>query len=149
MNGWVASTPNRELQAHEVPASGIGLRAAAKQALAVGFDGVELHDADDYLLDQFLQDGTNIRADSYGGSFENRTRHVCFWAPFRSKSGFSVARSPLPVFGGSEFGYTDYLFHDYQPDAVASRTKRRTAKRCDRAPQVMNDRRHEYSTTSV
>ena len=49
-------------------------RTGARNALEAGFDGVEVHSANGYLLDQFLQDGTNQRTDNYGGSFENRTR---------------------------------------------------------------------------
>ncbi|MEM5461648.1 alkene reductase [Paraburkholderia phytofirmans] len=73
-NGWAPATPNRALEAHEIPVIVEGFRAAAKRALAAGFDGLELHGANGYLLDQFLQDGTNKRTDSYGGSFENRAR---------------------------------------------------------------------------
>ncbi|MGZ8190666.1 MAG: alkene reductase, partial [Methylococcaceae bacterium] len=51
-------------------------RQAAKNALAAGFDGVEIHSANGYLLDQFLRDGTNKRTDSYGGSLENRARFL-------------------------------------------------------------------------
>jgi N-ethylmaleimide reductase len=49
---------------------------AAKNALAAGFDGVEIHAANGYLIDQFLQDGTNKRTDIYGGSIENRARFL-------------------------------------------------------------------------
>jgi N-ethylmaleimide reductase len=49
-------------------------RQAAKQALAAGFDGVELHGANGYLPDQFLRDGVNQRTDAYGGPIENRAR---------------------------------------------------------------------------
>ncbi len=49
-------------------------RLAAQNALAAGFDGVEIHGANGYLLDQFLRDGTNRRTDAYGGSIENRLR---------------------------------------------------------------------------
>jgi N-ethylmaleimide reductase len=49
-------------------------KVAAQNALEAGFDGVEIHSANGYLLDQFLQDGSNQRHDEYGGSFENRSR---------------------------------------------------------------------------
>lgn len=49
-------------------------RAAAVRAKAAGFDGQEIHSANGYLLDQFLQDGSNHRTDAYGGSIENRAR---------------------------------------------------------------------------
>lgn len=51
-----------------------GYRDAANNALSAGFDGVEIHSANGYLLDQFLRDGTNHRDDQYGGSVENRSR---------------------------------------------------------------------------
>ena len=49
---------------------------AAENAIAAGFDGVELHGANGYLLDQFLQSCSNQRTDQYGGSVENRFRFV-------------------------------------------------------------------------
>ena len=51
-------------------------RRAAENAKAAGFDGVQLHGANGYLVDQFLRDGTNLRDDAYGGSPENRTRFM-------------------------------------------------------------------------
>src|SRR6185437_10134247 len=49
-------------------------RRAASNALQAGFDGVEIHGANGYLLDQFAKDGTNKRTDAYGGPIENRAR---------------------------------------------------------------------------
>lgn len=51
-------------------------RQAAENCLAVGFDGVEVHGGNGYLIDQFLRDGTNMRTDAYGGPKENRTRFL-------------------------------------------------------------------------
>jgi len=73
-NGWVPSSPYRELRLDEIPAIVEDFRKAAERALAAGVDGVELHGANGYLPDQFLQDGTNHRTDAYGGSIENRAR---------------------------------------------------------------------------
>ena len=73
----------RPKQAHPTPRalelaeiSGVveAYRKGAENAKAAGFDGVEIHGANGYLLDQFLQDGTNKRTDAYGGSIENRAR---------------------------------------------------------------------------
>ncbi|MDX8404645.1 MAG: alkene reductase [Mariprofundus sp.] len=64
----------RALESSEIPAIIEAYRHAATQALAAGFDGVEIHAANGYLIDQFLRDGSNSRNDSYGGSIENRTR---------------------------------------------------------------------------
>jgi hypothetical protein len=64
----------RALELSEIPGIIEGYRLGAQNALAAGFDGVELHGANGYLLDQFLQDSTNKRSDQYGGSIENRAR---------------------------------------------------------------------------
>ena len=64
----------RALETFEIPGIVAQFRQAAENALEAGFDGVEVHGANGYLLDQFLRDGTNRRDDDYGGSLENRTR---------------------------------------------------------------------------
>jgi 2,4-dienoyl-CoA reductase-like NADH-dependent reductase (Old Yellow Enzyme family) len=64
----------RALETEEIPGIVEAYRRGAENAKAAGFDGVELHGANGYLLDQFLQDSTNKRTDSYGGSIENRAR---------------------------------------------------------------------------
>jgi N-ethylmaleimide reductase len=64
----------RELGIEEIPGIVADFAAAARNARAAGFDGVELHGANGYLLDQFLQSGSNTRADRYGGPIENRAR---------------------------------------------------------------------------
>ena len=64
----------RALETSEVKGVVEAFRRGAQNAQAAGFDGVELHGANGYLLDQFLQDGANHRADEYGGPIENRAR---------------------------------------------------------------------------
>ncbi|MBF0619509.1 MAG: alkene reductase [Candidatus Omnitrophica bacterium] len=64
----------RVLLLSEIPAIIEAYRQGAEHAKAAGFDGVEVHGANGYLLDQFLQDGTNKRTDDYGGSREHRAR---------------------------------------------------------------------------
>lgn len=64
----------RALDASEIPGILEDYRKAARAAIDAGFDGVEIHGANGYLIDQFLRSGTNHRTDAYGGSIENRAR---------------------------------------------------------------------------
>jgi N-ethylmaleimide reductase len=64
----------RELTDDELPCIVAGFHKAAENAKAAGFDGVEVHGANGYLLDEFLRDGSNKRIGLYGGSIENRAR---------------------------------------------------------------------------
>ncbi|AWK87342.1 alkene reductase [Azospirillum thermophilum] len=66
----------RALAADELPGIVADYRKAARNALQAGFDGVEVHAANGYLIDQFLRDGTNKRTDAYGGPVENRARFL-------------------------------------------------------------------------
>ena len=64
----------RALELNEIPGIVDSFKRAAANAREAGFDGVEIHGANGYLLDQFAKDGTNKRTDAYGGSIENRAR---------------------------------------------------------------------------
>jgi len=64
----------RALETDEIPGVIAAFRKGAENAKAAGFDGVEIHGANGYLLDQFLQDSTNKRTDRYGGPIDNRAR---------------------------------------------------------------------------
>jgi len=97
--GKVAHGVPRELLASELPGIVAGFGSAAERAKEAGFDGVELHGANGYLLDQFLRSGSNQRSDAYGGSLANRARLLlevvdaacAVWEPSR----VAVRLSPL------------------------------------------------------
>lgn len=94
----------RALEINEIPGIVADYKAGAENAKQAGFDGVEVHGANGYLLDQFLQDGSNVRTDHYGGSIENRTRFLLevvdavieVWG----KDRVGVRLSPYNVFNG-------------------------------------------------
>lgn len=73
-SGFAGASEPRALETSEIARVVADYRKAAENAKAAGFDGVELHAANGYLIDQFLRDGSNKRTDAYGGSIENRTR---------------------------------------------------------------------------
>ena len=83
----------RELRDDELPAIVAGFRKAAENAKAAGFDGVEVHGANGYLLDEFLRDGANQRSGPYGGSVENRARLL-----------FEVVEAVSAVWGSDRVG---------------------------------------------
>ncbi len=83
----------RALETREIPGIVAQFRQAAENALEAGFDGVEVHGANGYLLDQFLRDGTNRRDDDYGGSLENRARLL-----------LQVTHAVVGVFGADRVG---------------------------------------------
>jgi N-ethylmaleimide reductase len=84
----------RALETHEIPGVIAQFKHAAENAKEAGFDGVELHGANGYLLDQFLRDRTNRRTDAYGGSIQNRARFP-----------LEVAEAVIDVWGPSRVGY--------------------------------------------
>lgn len=103
----------RALALEELPAIVDDYVYATKCAIAAGFDGVEIHAANGYLLDQFLRDGTNKRTDAYGGSFENRARLL-----------LEVTKAVVDVIGADKVGvrlspvnpFND--MHDSNPQAL-------------------------------
>src|SRR6185312_12612498 len=83
----------RALEREEIPAIVEDFRRGAQNALEAGFDGVEIHGANGYLLDQFLQDGSNTRTDDYGGPIENRARLM-----------FEAVDAAISVWGANRVG---------------------------------------------
>ena len=71
---FVPTSVPRALELAEIPGIVSDYRRAAKNAIDAGFDGIEVHAANGYLIDQFLRADSNHRTDAYGGSIENRTR---------------------------------------------------------------------------
>ncbi|XP_031479929.1 putative 12-oxophytodienoate reductase 11 [Nymphaea colorata] len=69
-------SPPRRLKTEEIPEIVNHFRLAARNAIEAGFDGIEIHGAHGYLLEQFMKDNVNDRTDQYGGSLENRCRFV-------------------------------------------------------------------------
>jgi len=123
-NGWVPVSPHRAILIEEIPGLVETYRKAAERALAAGFDGVELHNANGYLADTFLQDGTNKRTDAYGGSVENRVKFplelvnalISVWGADR----VGVRISPSGKWGAisdsnpeATFGYYAQKLNDY------------------------------------
>ncbi len=103
----------RALETHEISGIVEDFRKAAENALTAGFDGVELHGAFGYLIDQFLQDGSNQRTDEYGGSIENRARFL-----------LEVVEAVADVWGADRVGVklspsnTFYSMYDSNPKAT-------------------------------
>ncbi|RMF25547.1 MAG: alkene reductase [Cyanobacteria bacterium J083] len=108
------ATP-RALETEEIPKIIEQFRQGAKNAMLAGFDGVELHGAFGYLIDQFLQDGSNQRQDRYGGTIANRARFL-----------LEVVAAVTEVWGGKRVGIklspsnTFYGMYDSDPQATFS-----------------------------
>lgn len=111
--GLVDYVEPRALEASELQAIVNDYAKATQHALDAGFDGVEIHAANGYLIDQFLRDGSNKRTDQYGGSFENRTRFL-----------LEVTKAVVDVAGAGKVGvrispvnpFND--MHDSNPQAL-------------------------------
>ena len=99
----------RALETDELPGVVEQFRQAAENAREAGFDGVELHGSNGYLLDQFLRDGSNRRTDVYGGSIENRARFPLEVTEAVARSGPQrVGYRLAPYFSG--YSMSDFKF---------------------------------------
>lgn len=113
--GKVAMETPRALETQEIPGIIEQFRKGSENAIAAGFDGVEFHGAFGYLIDQFLQDGSNQRTDEYGGSIENRARFL-----------LEVVQAVASVWGPDRVGIklspsnTYYGMYDSNPKATFS-----------------------------
>jgi 2,4-dienoyl-CoA reductase-like NADH-dependent reductase (Old Yellow Enzyme family) len=114
----------RALDKSEIPGIVEGFRKGAENAKIAGFDGVEIHGANGYLLDQFLQDGPNHRTDEYGGTIENRARLM-----------LEVADAVISVWGAKRVGMhlaprgDSHDMHDSNPPATFGYVARELGKR--------------------
>ena len=114
----------RALKIEEIKGIVEAFRRGAQNAQAAGFDGVELHGANGYLLDQFLQDGSNHRTDEYGGPIENRARLM-----------LECADAAISVFGPGRVGMhlaprsDSHGISDSNPEATFTYIARELGKR--------------------
>ncbi|KAM0897501.1 hypothetical protein ACQ4PT_022527 [Festuca glaucescens] len=106
-------SPPRRLTVEEIPAIVDDFRKAARNAVQAGFDGVEIHGGNGYLIEQFLKDSANNRDDDYGGSLENQCRFA-----------LEVVDAVAKEVGGHRVGirlspFMDYMdCHDSDPHAL-------------------------------
>ena len=114
----------RALETAEIPGVVEAFRKGAENAKVAGFDGVEIHGANGYLIDQFLQDGSNHRTDEYGGSIENRARLM-----------LEVADAAISVWGAKRVGMhlaprgDAQDMHDSNPQATFGYVARELGRR--------------------
>jgi 2,4-dienoyl-CoA reductase-like NADH-dependent reductase (Old Yellow Enzyme family) len=114
----------RALNQSEIPGIVEGFRKGAENAKIAGFDGVEIHGANGYLIDQFLQDGSNHRTDEYGGTIENRARLM-----------LEIADAVISVWGAKRVGMhlaprgDSHDMHDSNPPATFGYVARELGKR--------------------
>ncbi|KAJ0734376.1 putative 12-oxophytodienoate reductase [Helianthus annuus] len=95
-------SPPRRLRTDEIPALINDFRLAARNAIDAGFDGVEIHGANGYIIDQFLKDQVNDRTDQYGGTLENRCRLA-----------LEIVEAIANEIGGDKVGIRLSTFADY------------------------------------
>ena len=119
-DGYVDTSAPRALRIDEIPGVVADFARAARNAIEAGFDGVEAHAANGYLIDQFMRDGSNHRDDAYGGSIENRTRllHEVVQATVEAIGAERVGVRIAPVTPANDM-------HDSNPQALFERAVER------------------------
>ena len=108
----------RALETNEILATVEDYRIAAQRAMDAGFDGVEIHSANGYLLEQFLSDHANLRSDQYGGPVENRARFLMevveavinVWGPRRVGVRLSPSNTTQNIDFSDRWGVFSYVF---------------------------------------
>jgi len=114
----------RELRIDEISGIVADFAQATRNAREAGFDGVELHGANGYLQDQFLQDGSNQRADAYGGPIENRARLM-----------LETTQAMIDAWSANRVGVR---LSPCEPDVAVRRTARRRCREGDRQNQELS-----------
>jgi N-ethylmaleimide reductase len=117
----------RELRDDEIPGIVAGFKKAAENAKAAGFDGVEVHGANGYLLDEFLRDGANKRSGPYGGPLENRARLmlevldavISVWGADRVGLRISPLNSYNSMIDSDPAGVTTYIAQQCSTRGIA------------------------------
>jgi N-ethylmaleimide reductase len=117
----------RELRDDEIPGIVAGFKKAAENAQAAGFDGVEVHGANGYLLDEFLRDGSNKRSGPYGGPLENRARLmlevldavISVWGADRVGLRISPLNSYNSMIDSDPVGVTTYIAQQCSTRGIA------------------------------
>jgi N-ethylmaleimide reductase len=138
----VPSEIPRALESSEIPVIVRAFRQAALNAIAAGFDGVELQGANSHLIEQFLEDGTNKRTDAYGGSKENRVR---FLLEIVDEVGSAIGKDRLAV-RLSPFGQYGGI-HDSNPRELFTFVIRELSKRRIAYLHVIEGRGSEMGLT--
>ena len=125
----------RALRTEEIPDIVEAFRRAAGNAKLAGFDGVQIHGAHGYMLDQFLRDGVNDRTDAYGGSIENRARLM-----------FEVVDAAISVFGAGRVGLriSPLVSFNDMADSNPAGLVAHVASECEKRGLGFLELRHEH-----
>lgn len=150
-------TTPRALTTDEIASIVQGFRVATQHAQLAGFDGVEVHAANGYLIDQFLRDGSNQREDIYGGSIENRARllmevltAVCnAWSSDRVGVRLSPLNSFNDMLDSDPIALTTYLAQALNPFSLAYVHMMRSDFYGKQSGDVMTPLRQHYKGTLI